>query len=66
MIYIKTVKLNINKTKITLINITKVKKHRKINILNNDHEAINFTIEKGNNDKLEYLDVQVKGNKNRF
>ena len=34
--------------------------------MNNAHEAINFTIEKGNNDELAFLDVQVKGNKNIF
>ena len=33
--------------------------------MNNAHEAINFTIEKGNNDELVFLDLQVKGNKNR-
>ena len=31
--------------------------------MNNAHEAINFTIEKGNIDELALLDVQVKGNK---
>ena len=42
------VKLDINKTKIIVMNITK--KKSEINIFNNAHEAINFTIEKGNND----------------
>ena len=34
--------------------------------MNDAHEAINFTIEKENNDELAFLDVQVKRNKNRF
>ena len=34
--------------------------------MNNAHEAINFIIEKGSNDKLAFLDVQVEGNKNIF
>ena len=35
-------------------------------ILNSAHDSINFTIEQENNDELASLDVQVKGNKNRF
>ena len=34
--------------------------------MKNAYEAINFTIKKGNNDELTFLDIQVKGNKNRF
>ena len=34
--------------------------------MNNAHEAIIFTIEKGNIDKLAFVDVQVKGNKDIF
>ena len=34
------------------------------NVLNNAHEAINFTKEKENNDELAFLDVQVKRKEN--
>ena len=34
--------------------------------MDNAHEAINFTIEIGNNDELAFLDVQVKRKENRF
>ena len=36
------------------------------NVLNNAHEAINFTIEKEKNDELAFLDVLVKRKENRF
>ena len=42
--------------KIILINTTK-QRNSEINILNNAHEAINFTIEKGNINELAFLDV---------
>ena len=51
--------------KIILIYITK-QRNSEINILENAHEAINFTIEKENIDELAFLDVQVRGNKNIF
>ena len=44
------VKLNINKN-----NRYKYYKKKEINVFNNAHEAINFTIEKGNNDELAFL-----------
>ena len=34
--------------------------------MNNAHEAINFTIFKGNNNELAFIDVQVKRKENRF
>ena len=36
------------------------------NVLNNAHEAINFTIEKEKNDELAFLDVLIKRKENRF
>ena len=51
--------------KIIIINITKQRKIE-INIFHEAHEAINFTIKKGNIDELAFLDVQVRRNKNRF
>ena len=36
------------------------------NVLNNAHEAINFTIEKEKNEELAFLDVLVKRKENRF
>ena len=37
-----------------------------VNVLNNAHDSINFTIEKENNDELAFLDVKVKQKENRF
>ena len=37
-----------------------------LNILNDAHDSISFTIEKENNDELAFLDVQVKQKVNRF